>query len=204
MKQSVYTRPDKPTRLEVKKRFGAPARVLPKAPEVLAVDRASECHVTPESIAETMVDALEASRDQLTLEPQAGTGSLVQALLDDGHSPFEITMVERSIELCGAIRKRFSSTSLPDPIQQCFLDYAGEAENKIEFSRIIMNPPFRKTKPHIDAALSLLGNSGHTNSILVPLVQSTFEHEEAELIETLSDDVFGSTKVNSKIIKIVR
>ena len=171
---------------------------------MLEVDKRTECHVTPPSIATIMVDALEASTDQLTIEPQAGTGSLVQALLDDGHSEFEITMVERSVELCGAIRKRFSGTHLPDPINQCFLEYAGEAVNRIEFSRIIMNPPFKKTKQHIDAALRLLGNDGHSDSILVALVQSTYDHDEAELIETLDADVFGSTKVHTKIIRIVR
>lgn len=140
----------------------------------------------------------------MVLEPQSGTGNLIQALLDEEHSQFEVTMVERSSDLCAAIRKRFAGSSLPDPINQCFLEYAAEAENKIEFSRILMNPPFRKTKLHIEAALKLLGNAGHRDSILVALVQSTYDHEEAELIETLDNDVFASTKVNSKIIRIAR
>lgn len=204
MKASIYQRPDKPTTLTVRKRNGAPERALPALPEVLTVDRATECHVTPEHVADMMVDALEATQDQLVLEPQVGTGNLVQALLDGAHSPFEITMVERSVELCRCVRKRFSTTSLPYPINECFLEYAQRAKNEIAFSRVLMNPPFRQVKKHISAGLDLLDYAGHSNAILVALVPITYGHEEAELVETLPSDTFALAKVNTKIIRIVR
>ena len=58
MKPFVYKRPNKPNRLEVKRRLGVPERALTELPEVLAVDRATECHVTPPLVAELMVSEL--------------------------------------------------------------------------------------------------------------------------------------------------
>ena len=67
-----------------------------------------------------------------------------------------------------------------------------------------MNPPFRNSKNHLSAALELLGHAGHDSAILVALVPITFEHDEAELIETLPNDTFSTAAVNTKIIRIVR
>ena len=82
MDKSVYVRANKARTMTVNKRKGAPSRALTELPPVIAIGRASQCHVTPERAAHTMVEALEATRDQLVLEPQAGTGNLIQALID--------------------------------------------------------------------------------------------------------------------------
>ena len=204
MKKSVYRRPNKPKTLTVTQRNGAPSRALPALPDVLSVDRTTECHVTPADVALRMVEALEASRDQLTLEPSAGNGSLVNALLESDHSPFELVMVERSSELCGALRNRFSKFNTPDPINECFLDYAERASNSIEYPRIIMNSPFKAVKKHVEAALNLLGRAGHRDAAMVALVPVTFEHVDAELIELLPNDTFASAAVYTKIVRFVR
>lgn len=53
----------------------------------VVVDRATECHVTPAGVAARMARYLGPTGDYLTLEPSAGTGALIKALLASGHSP---------------------------------------------------------------------------------------------------------------------
>jgi hypothetical protein len=161
------------------------------------VDKATECHVTPDDVARRMVGYLGPVRDMLTLEPSAGTGQLVRALLASGHSRYELTMVERHIGLAGGLYQ------YGPVINRCFLEYAEEARGKVSFPRVIMNPPFSKVRQHIAAALSLMGNNGHDCApVLVALVPVTFDHPRAETLETLPQDTFALAKVFTKIIRI--
>ena len=193
----IYTRPNKPLVIPVRKR-GEPAPLDEiKAPEIVAVDRATECHVTPEDVARRMVEYLGPQGDFLTLEPSAGTGQLVRALLASGHSDCELVMVERHNTLAAGLRH------LGPVINRCFLEYADEARGKVQFPRIIMNPPFSQVRKHVAAALSLLGQGGHTDpATLVALVPVTFDHPDAEHMETLPGDTFSTARVSTKIIRI--
>lgn len=193
---SMYSRPNKPLTIPVRGRHAPPALNLPDPPEVIAVDRATECHVTPTPVAQRMVEYLGPQGDYLTLEPSAGTGQLVRALLDSGHSPYELTMVERHHALVSQLRK------LGPVIHGCFLEYAREPA---AFPRILMNPPFSEVRKHIAAALSILNRGGHQEpATLIALVPVTFHHPEAEHLETLPPDTFQTARVNTKIIRIQR
>ncbi|WP_313026833.1 methyltransferase type 11 [Brucella sp.] len=199
MNPNVYKRPNKPRFVSVKQRddFAPIAKAEPI--EIIAVDKATECHVTPDDVADRMVGYLGPTGDYLTLEPSAGTGQLTKALLRSGHSQFEITQIERHIKLAAGLHK------FGPVINRCFLEYASEANGKVEFPRVIMNPPFREVRKHIAAALSLMGRNGHECApCLVALVPVTFEHSGAELLEVLSPDTFATAKVNTKIIRIVK
>lgn len=208
MDRSVYRRPNKPARLVVTRRDErrtVQGALSPLAvPAVVEVDCATECHVTPSGVAARMVEYLGPCGDYLTLEPSAGTGNLLEALFDSGHSRFEMVAVERHVGLCDVIRKRFAGDRYLDPINRCFLEYAAEAAGRIEFPRIIMNPPFRQVRQHLAAALGLLGRGGHDVATLVALVPSAYEHGEAETLEHLGRDVFAAAAVSSKIIRIER
>lgn len=197
MKASVYTRPEKPLFMTVKRRRDFEA--LPKATpvEVVAVDKATECHVTPPDVAGRMVRYLGPVGDFLTLEPSAGTGNLSRALLASGHSPCELVQVERHIKLAAGLH------SFGSVINRCFLEYAAEVVGKVEFPRVIMNPPFSDVRKHIAAALSLMGRHGHDcPPCLVALVPVTYHHNLAEELEVLPNDTFATAKVNTKIIRI--
>jgi phospholipid N-methyltransferase len=172
-------------------------------PEVVEVDRFTECHVTPPEIAERMVDYLGPQGDYLTLEPSAGTGNLLHALFQSGQSQFETIAVERHAGLCSDIRKRFPASGKNiNPVNQCFLEYAQEVQG-MQFPRIIMNPPFRQVRQHIKAALSLLGRNGHDEPArLVAMVPITYQHEEADLMEELERDAFAHLNISTKIIRI--
>lgn len=199
MKASLYRRPAKPLFIPVKQRddFAPLAKAEPA--EVITVDAATECHVTPDDVAARMVRYLGRQGDFLTLEPSAGTGQLVRALFAAGHSRYELTMVERHIKLAAALHK------LGPVINRCFLEYAAEARGKVEFPRVIMNPPFSQVRKHVAAALSLMGRNGHTESpVLVALVPVTFQHPDAETLEELPADTFATAKVHTKIIRIER
>lgn len=194
---SIYTRPNKPLAIPVRKRRDTKELEPIKAPEIVAVDKATECHVTPADVARRMVEYLGPQGDHLTLEPSAGTGQLARALIESGYSTCELTMVERHTSLARGLQ------SIGPTINRCFLEYAEEAVEKVEFPRVIMNPPFRQVRQHIKAALSLMGHNGHTeNPVLVALVPITFEHPDAETLEELPDDTFQTAKVRTKIIRI--
>jgi hypothetical protein len=197
MKRSVYTRPDKPIAIPIKRRRETPRPEPVKLAEPVAVDKATECHVTPEDVAARMVEYLGPQGDYLTLEPSAGTGALASALLASGHSPCELTMIERHHALAALCRP------LGPTIHRCFLDYAEEARGKAQFPRVIMNPPFREVRQHVQAALSLMGQHGHQEpATMVALVPITFKHPGALLLEQLPRDTFAAAKVHTKIIRI--
>ncbi|AUQ56953.1 Phospholipid N-methyltransferase (plasmid) [Phaeobacter inhibens] len=196
---AIYSRPNKPLTIPVRKRGEVAPLAQIEAPEIITVDRATECHVTPDDVAGRMVDYLGPQGDYLTLEPSAGTGQLARALLASGHSPRELTMIERHHQLAAMTRK------IGPTIHGCFLDYADEVKGRAAFPRIIMNPPFREVRKHIAAALSLLGRGGHAEpATLVALVPVTFEHPEAEHLEALPPDTFSTARVHTKIIRVRR
>ena len=204
MNPSLYSRPDKPRVMDVKRRESVTADRPETLPEVVAVSRETECHVTPPEVAMRMVECFRPCGDRLTLEPHAGTGNLIRALYDAGQSPFELVAVERSFELCSIIRTRFSGREYTNPIHSCFLQYAEAAAGGIEYPQIIMNPPFRQVKRHVEAGLSLLGRGGHDIAILVALVPITFEHEEAILVCELPAGTFTNTQASTKIVTFQR
>lgn len=198
MRPDLYKRTAKPMFLTVKERKDFQEIKAGAISAPLTVDKATECHVTPSDVAARMVRYLGPQGDYLTLEPSAGTGQLVRALFEAGHSRHEITMVERHIEMARRLRE------LGPVFNECFLEYAARVRGAAQFPRIIMNPPFSKVKAHIEAALSLLGRGGHDRATLVALVPVTFDHPEAEHMETLPADTFAHARVNTKIIRIVR
>ena len=196
---AIYSRPAKPLTIPVRKRGEVAPLAKIEAPEIIAVDRATECHVTPDDIARRMVDYLGPQGDYLTLEPSAGTGQLARALIASGHSPQELTMIERHHALAAILRP------IGPTLHGCFLEYAAEVKGRAAIPRIIMNPPFREVRKHVAAALSLLGRGGHAEpATLVALVPVTFEHPEAEHLEILPSDTFSAARVHTKIIRVRR
>ncbi len=196
MKTNVYTRPAKPlfTAVRSRKDFDAIEKTAPL--EIIAIDRATECHVTPSDVAARMVDYLGPPGDYLTLEPSAGTGQLARALLASGHNKYELTMIERHNTLAARLH------ALGPTINRCFLEWAAEVRGAVEFPRVIMNPPFSDVRKHIAAALTLLGRGGHDEpATLVALVPVTFEHPDAVELERLPSSTFATAKVWTKIVR---
>lgn len=192
MRPSMYTRPDKPKYIPVTRREDIGKIVAPPVPEVIAVDKSTECHVTPAEVARLMVFylGLETGKERV-LEPEVGTGNLVQALLDAGHPADKVTAVELNVQLSRRVRERFDNAV--EVIQGDFLTEPLEL-----FDRIVMNPPFRNVKTHVAAAVKHLEPGG----ICVALVPSTFHWDGMETLEHLDNTTFASAKVITKIVRI--
>lgn len=159
-----------PRRVSVTKRARVDRRERESLPAPAELSAATNCFVTPPPLAARAAALLEAGPDMLTLEPSAGTGALALALLEAGHSQFELTTVEKDPELRKVLRQR-----LPDSVPimaRDFLEYAAEVRGKVEFPRILMNPPFARGADikHVRAALDLLHPGGHPDARLVAIV----------------------------------
>ncbi|MBQ4839785.1 class I SAM-dependent methyltransferase [Pseudoalteromonas luteoviolacea] len=193
MHPSVYCRPNKPDRLIVRRRRVV---AMPQPGELavpLLVDKATECHVTPPDWAARMVAYLNAPQHAEVLEPQCGTGNLISALIDAGHPAGKIIGVEKHHTLAQSSRLRFPDVKL---YQDCFLSWAQAETDRFDY--ILTNPPFKKVRAHMNAAISLLAQGGQ----MVALVPVTFTAPRAEVLEYLPPDAFSTAKVNTKLISI--
>lgn len=211
MDQSVYCRPNKPKTLAVTKRD----RVCTLSPvvihDVLEVASVTECHVTPPEVAALMADYLGLPRHgQKALDPQAGTGNLINALLDSGYNYNQITAIERHYALSEHCLNRFAKQI--ETLNTCFLEYVINnkvnsryaSNNKFCYQRIITNPPFKNVKKHMAAALELLHCPNDLGASMVALVPLSYDHPEAYTLEELGSNTFSNTNVRTKIIQIDR
>lgn len=187
MNPAVYTRPAKPLCLAVRRRQDFAKPSVAEAPEIVAVDRATECHVTPPDVARRMVEYLGGQGDGWTLEPSAGTGNLSRALIGAGYDPARIMQVERHHRLAAGLGA-WGNVAHAD-----FLEW----EPARRFEHIVMNPPFSDVRKHVARALGMLAEGGS----LVALVPITYQNDKSSLMETLDGDTFSTAKVNTKIIR---
>lgn len=204
MNPALYRMAKAPARIQVKRRQDFPKIEAGPVPELVTVDRSTECHVTPPDVAARMVEymghlpggnlaEIGTPGRGLILEPSAGTGNLSRALVNAGLPASRIVQVERHIKLAEGLRE-FGSVA-----NSCFLEYAQHnAAARVTFSGVIMNPPFSDVRKHVKAARSLLAKGG----TLVALVPVTFETDSMETLEQLADDTFSTAKVRTKIIRI--
>lgn len=164
-------------------------RVTPTTKPVM-VDGATECHVTPIGVAGRMFDYLCAPGNAVVLEPSAGTGNLIAGMID---SVEQVHAIERHVSLCDSLRDRF-----PDAVEMVLTqaDFIEWSETAGKYSYILMNPPFKHIKKHMNAALSILDGR------LIALVPITYQHPDAETLEELGPDTFPTAKVHTKIIEI--
>lgn len=200
MNPSLYARPNKPRKMTVTRREDAPEMARPQPVEILEVDSFTECHITPDEVAETMASYLY-DNGGLILEPQAGTGALIEGLNAMGFDIGRVVAVERHIKLSNTLHERFND-GLSEIVNDCFLEFAQRIEGRFFYQNIIMNPPFKAVKKHMKAALSLL--SKEPDSSLVALVPVTYQHEDAETLDILDNETFPTAKVNTKIIRFLR
>ena len=110
----------------------------------------------------------------------------------------ELVLIERHVGLANGLHNLGAPV-----INRCFLEYAAEVRGRVEFPRVIMNPPFSDVRKHISAARSLMGRHGHDcPAVIVALVPITYQADDAETLETLPADTFATARVNTKIIRI--
>ena len=182
MNPNVYRRPSGPSTLQVRHRPRGPEFGGQPIAAPIAIDKATECHVTPSDVASRMRDYL--GHPVGLLDPSAGTGALIAGAEAD-----TITAVERNPSLCDGLAASFPDVVL---VRGCFLEWRTDAT----FDSIIMNPPFRKALEHVKKAISLLAPGG----ALVALVPVTFKMGDE--LERLPADTFALARVHTKIVYI--
>lgn len=190
---SMYSRPDKPMFIDVKKRSRLELSAsLPITEKIPVVDKSTECHVTPPDVCKRMVDYAEPNGTEIFAEPHFGTGNIINAMLDAGINAKNIVGIERHNALFDYTRRRFEQELTL--VNDCFLEFARNTVIKVDC--FILNPPFRPCIKHFAAAVSLLNPGGR----IIALVPISFEYEGAVELEKLPDTTFLTTKVKTKLI----
>jgi phospholipid N-methyltransferase len=95
---------------------------------------------TPAAVAERMAEAAQLAPGLRVLEPSAGTGNLVRAILARGIGAADVV----ACELAEAVAREFSA-DFP-AVRLVVGDFLGETSATLggPFDRVIMNPPFRR------------------------------------------------------------
>lgn len=126
---------------------------------VVNVQQTWQTFFTPPELARDMV-RIHASITigQSVLEPSAGTGNLIQAIVDDVRC--DIMAFEIHPELAEGLRSKFPNVAV---VNGDFLKSAGT----MKFDRVVMNPPFSRGDDvkHIMHALTFLRKGGRLVSI---------------------------------------
>lgn len=169
---------------------------------------------TPSPLAVQLVEDAEVGPNHSVLEPSAGSGRIIDAMMDGAGS---ITAVEFDAQRRESLRScysspRFSNTITVEPAMD-FLDY----EASEPFDRVVMNPPFGKVGKgdhidHVDHAYSMLDHGGTLVSVLPAGVKfrtdkkhSAFRKRFAHgTIEDLPEGSFkeSGTSVRAVVLKV--
>lgn len=203
MNLNCFARPNKPLTCK-RPNFDIKVPIVDiHAPKLLKVDSSTECHTTPDHVADLMVSYLEYEPPTIDkagstiLEPHAGTGQLVQALLNADIESWRINTIEKHNKLVDHMAERFKGLSVNFNQGDFLTDYNEFAG---EYNRIICNPPFKQIIKHIDQVYKCLKVGG----VAICLVPSTYKKIDHEVLEELDSNTFSYAKVNTKIIRITK
>jgi predicted RNA methylase len=125
---------------------------------------------TPPEVVRELLDRADVRRDMICLEPSAGTGAIVDGLLDC--APVSIMAVENNPEIAKKLRARYPADPRVLVTEADFLNssvqVALRAAVPFGFDRVVMNPPFELLADikHVVAALSLLKDGGRLVSVM--------------------------------------
>lgn len=168
---------------------------------------------TPTILAATMATQARLKQGQRILEPSAGSGSLVDAILSTLGTPridTTIRVLEFNVELAQKLADKYNDqpTVFVNPTD--FLAWRLDA-GVYAYDRIIMNPPFenRADAKHVLHAYSLLKPGGRLVSIMASAVNFRRESEYQqvrELIEahgTIEDLPAGTFKESGTMVGTV-
>ena len=165
---------------------------------------------TPDPVCDQIVAFAAAGRGAMCLEPSAGTGAIVRAMLRAGVRAADILAVE-----IDEIRARGLDQTIDAGvrvIQGDFLQWPSE----IHFDAIVMNPPFHGGDDvrHVEHAFSMLAPGGRLVAIIAPasLTKCTRPFVDLQrlvkihgtLVEQLPRGTFADTDIATSIIRLER
>ncbi|MCT4709199.1 class I SAM-dependent methyltransferase [Enterobacteriaceae bacterium H11S18] len=173
------------------------AKIEGRAP-VVEVHASTQLFVSPEPVSARLVSLAGVTNDDVILEPSAGTGAILRAILATAPDA-QCDAVELNAVLWQHLRKAFETVA----VTGCdFLHYMPEKR----YSKIIMNPPFRNGLDikHIQHALGLLKPGGVLTAVCLggPRQEKAFR-DSADVWEPLPRGTFAYTDVSTVIVRIV-
>jgi protein-L-isoaspartate O-methyltransferase len=199
LEMQFKTQSDEPQTLDASV-FDAMKETLKAGVQVVT---APQLFPTPPEVAKRLVELAELQDGVCVLEPSAGTGNIVQAIIDSVDT--EIVGVEINQQLCSHLERTFPSFKL-NVQRGDFLAMNGELGR---FERIIMNPPFEHGSDvkHILHALDHLTDGGRLVAICAngPRQHEALESMADQWID-LEPGTFKEqgTNVNTAIVIIIK
>lgn len=173
---------------------------------------------TPMPLAEQMVDLAEIENGMRICEPSAGTGNILQAIVDGFKRNLHIATTIRAIEinpqLAQSLATRFQGAPSVMVAQHDFLDWGIDGDVAVYgYDRVLMNPPFANGQDiaHITHAMKLLkpggkivaicANGPRQNDKLKPIIEAS-----GGVWEVLPPDTFkeSGTGVNTVLMTYTR
>jgi 16S rRNA G1207 methylase RsmC len=117
---------------------------------------APQLYETPRDLAKHMIYLADIGPGETVLEPSAGTGVLVGAMLAAGVTWQQISIVEQNAQLADALATKYRRVYPGDFLERCAWELGGP------FDKIVMNPPFIQGADikHIEHALTMLKPDG--------------------------------------------
>jgi len=163
---------------------------------------------SPIAVVKRLLELAEIEQGMLVLEPSAGTGNIVRALIDAGA---HVTAVEIDPNNCLVLQRDQAITGGIDILHGDFLIYNWPDK----FERVVMNPPFAKNvaPAHVLKALTFLKPNGRLVSVMPSSVTFRTDRlnkmvraavEAGGSIEALPENSFteSGTNVNTVIVTI--
>ncbi len=178
-------------------KFEALAATLKAGVKVVS---APQLFPTPMDVARRMIDLAGVQAGECVLEPSAGTGNLVQAVLDAVDT--EVLAYEINPQLCAAMSAKF-----PDyKVQVRCRDFLTVTDFQGCYQRILMNPPFEHGSDvkHIEHARTFLAPGGRLVALCAdgPRQREAFEATAAEYIP-LPDGTFKDQGTNVRTAIVI-
>ncbi len=162
---------------------------------------------TPPDIAARMVELAEIEEGQTILEPSAGTGNIIKAILSENMN-VHLDCVEINYDLCQILKNYLEPSNV---YHGDFLETSAPfcPDSEKGYDRIIMNPPFQNAEDikHIRHAMTFLKPGGRLIALCAngPRQQAAFQ-DEAELYEPLPAKSFAAqgTAVNVALLVLIK
>jgi phospholipid N-methyltransferase len=135
--------------------------------EILDKKKEFQFFETPTALADHMAELLDAEPRQFILEPSAGRGNLVDAVVQKAGGDLDFCLIEIQHDLCEDLRKEYREFVV---MEMDFLTAKSFGKGSQLFDRIIMNPPFTNGQDiaHVRHAYDYLKPGGKMVAILSP------------------------------------
>lgn len=194
-RRRVYTPPQPREKSEAERAIEQLQAGVTAGVQVVSCD---QLFPTPPDVARRIVDIAEIEPGECVLEPSAGTGNLVQAVIDSGVDT-EILAYEINCNLVRQLAGRWPSYR----VQVRQADFLEVRDFQGQYPKIIMNPPFRNGEDikHIEHARTFLRPGG----VLVAICAGgprQVEKYGPYIVQDLPAGTFEGTGVRSLIIRI--